>query len=77
MNLDLHDRWTPRQTLRVLDCIQALYDAIWDANEDRLHFYIDGQVDRLNANRPPTKLPRPETQGLGFLRDSLDDDGPF
>jgi|GEM_PF-3106752 len=74
MNLDLHDRWTPRQTLRVLDCIHALYEAIWDAHEDELIFYIDGQVDRLNGSRPHIKLPRPETEGLGVLRDPLDDD---
>jgi hypothetical protein len=77
MNLDLHDRWTPRQTLRVLDCLHALYEAIYDAHEDELIFYIDAQVDRLNRNRPAALMQRPPAPEQRSTRDPLDNDLPF
>ena len=36
MRLNIDGRWTPRQAMRVLDCLTALHDAIWAAHEDAL-----------------------------------------
>jgi hypothetical protein len=60
MNIELHDRWTPAQTLRILDCLRALHDAIWEAREDELLFHIDRQVDRMRRKHsaiPPLRSP--------------------
>lgn len=74
MKLQLNDRWTPRQTLRILDCIQALYEAIWDAHEDELLFHLDIQQKRRRLGKPatpsestPTVTPTQEPHEDDFL----------
>lgn len=66
LQLNRRQRWTPRQTIKILDCIPALYEAIWEAHEKELRYYLDYQEERRRnrkSRRPDEpKLPAPSTQ---------------
>jgi hypothetical protein len=79
MNIELHDRWTPAQTLRILDCLRALHDAIWEAREDELLFHIDRQVDRMHRKHSAISPLRPACAALEVTQqdNDADPDLPF
>lgn len=51
LNLRLNRRWTPRQTLKILECINALYDTIWEVHKDEIHFYLENQQERTRTRK--------------------------
>lgn len=75
MKLDINDRWTPRQTLRVLDCLEALHQAIWSAQEAALVDLIieDLRDDNVDV-QAPIRAPSPTPPASS---DFTDDDIPF
>jgi hypothetical protein len=75
VKLQLRDRWTPRQALRVLECLHALYEAVSDAYDEEIHFYLE---DQRRRRKRPTRPCRPPPAVDGELaRELRDDDIPF